>query len=91
MMLASAAFFATLVIGLVALLMDERFNMPRIAITVAPSVIMVPGTYAFTMIVLFNRGQMLDALRASATFWFVVVALAAGLATALFFSPRQRA
>jgi uncharacterized membrane protein YjjP (DUF1212 family) len=90
MMPASAAFFAALAIGLVALLVDERFNMPRMAMTVAPIVIMIPGIYAFEMIVSLNRGQMLDALQASATFWFVVVALAAGLATALFFSPRQR-
>ena len=88
---ASAAFFAALLIGLVALLLDERFNMPRIAIAVAPSVIMVPGVSAFRMIVLFDRGQMLDALQASATFWFVIVALAAGLATTLLFSARQRA
>jgi len=91
MMPASAAFFAALLIGLVALLLDEHFNMPRIAIAVAPSVIMVPGVSAFRMIVLFNGGQMLDALQASATFWFVIVALAAGLATTLLFSPRQRA
>ena len=30
---------------------------------------MVPGVYAFQMIVLFNRGQMLDALQASASPW----------------------
>jgi uncharacterized membrane protein YjjP (DUF1212 family) len=91
MMPASAAFFAALAIGLVALLVDERFNMPRMAMTVAPIVIMVPGIYGFEMIVALNRGQMLEALQASATFWFVVVALAVGLATALFFGPRQRA
>ena len=89
-MLASAAFVAVLAIGFVALLADERFNIPRIAMTVAPIVIMVPGIYAFEMIVSLNRGQMLDPLQASATFWFVVVALAVGLATALFFSPRRR-
>jgi uncharacterized membrane protein YjjB (DUF3815 family) len=91
MMLASAAFFATLAIGLVALLADQRFNTPRMAMTVAPTVIMVPGIYAFEMIVWLNNGQMLDALQASATFWFVIVALAIGLATPLCFSPRQRA
>jgi len=89
-MLASAAFVPVLAIGFVALLADERFNIPRIAMTVAPIVIMVPGIYAFEMIVSLNRGQMLDPLQASATFWFVVVALAVGLATALFFSPRRR-
>jgi hypothetical protein len=36
------------------------------------------------MMALLNRGQMLNALQASAAFWFTVVALALGLATALF-------
>lgn len=86
MMLAPAAFFAALVIGLVAVVMDQRFNVPRLAMIVAPIVIMMPGAYAFEMIVLFNRGQMLDALQASAACGFVVGALAVGLATARFFS-----
>jgi len=38
-MLASAAFVAALAIGFVALLADERFNIPRMAMTVAPIVI----------------------------------------------------
>jgi uncharacterized membrane protein YjjP (DUF1212 family) len=88
MMLAPAAFFAALLIGLVALVMDQRFNVPPLAMTVAPIVIMMPGIYAFEMIVLFNRGQMLDALQASASCFFVVGALAMGLVTARFFSPR---
>ena len=88
MMLAPAAFFAALLIGLVALVVDERFNIPRLAITVAPVVIMIPGIYAFEMIVLFNRGQMLEALQASAACGFVIGALAMGLATARFFSRR---
>ena len=88
MMLAPAAFFAALAIGLVAVITDQRFNVPRMALTVAPIVIMIPGIYAFEMIVLFNRGQMLDALQASASFGFVIGALAMGLATARFFTPR---
>jgi len=51
-------------------------------------VIMVPGLYAFETIVLFNRGQMLEALQASASCGFVMGALAMGLAIARFFSPR---
>jgi uncharacterized membrane protein YjjP (DUF1212 family) len=90
MMLAPAAFFAALAIGLVALVADQRFNVPRMAMTVAPIVIMMPGIYAFEMIVLFNRGQMLDALQASASCGFVIGALAMGLATARFFSRNSR-
>lgn len=88
MMLAPAAFFAALVIGLIAVLADQRYNVPRIAMTVAPVVIMMPGVYAYEMIVLFNRGQMVEALQASASCGFVIGALAMGLATARFFSKR---
>ncbi len=88
MMLAPATFFSALAIGLVALVADQRFHVPRMAMTVAPIVIMMPGIYAFEMIVLFNRGQMLDALQASASCGFVIGALAMGLATARFFSPQ---
>jgi uncharacterized membrane protein YjjB (DUF3815 family) len=49
---------------------------------------MVPGLYAYQMIVLFNRGQMLDALQASAACGFVIGALAMGLATARFFNAK---
>jgi len=86
MMLAPAAFLAALAIGLAALLVDARFNAPRLAMTVAPVVIMIPGLYAFEMIVLFNRGQVLEALQASAACGFVIGALAMGLASARVFS-----
>jgi len=88
MMLAPAAFFAALLIGLIALLAEQRFTLPPMAVTVAPIVIMIPGLYAFEMIVLFNRGQMLEALQASAACFFVIGALAMGLAVARFVSPR---
>jgi uncharacterized membrane protein YjjP (DUF1212 family) len=88
MELAPAAFLAALAIGLVALLVERRFNVPRTAMIVAPIIIMMPGVYAYEMIVLFNRGQMLGALEASAACGFVVGALAMGLATARFFSWR---
>ncbi|HET9718403.1 MAG TPA: threonine/serine exporter family protein [Pseudolabrys sp.] len=86
MMLGPAAFLAALAIGLVAVLADRLYSVPRIAMTVAPTVIMMPGVYAFEMIVLFNRGQMVEALQASASCGFVIGALAMGLATARFFS-----
>jgi uncharacterized membrane protein YjjP (DUF1212 family) len=86
-MLAPAAFCAALVIGLVAIFADHRFKVPPIAMTVAPVVIMMPGAYAFEAIVLFNHGQMVDAVQASASCWFVIGALAMGLATSRFFRP----
>ena len=87
-MLAPAAFFAALLIGLVALVAARRFDVPPMAVTVAPTVIMIPGLYAFEMIVLFNRGQMLEALQAFAACFFVIGALVMGLAVARFVSPR---
>lgn len=88
MMLAPAAFFATLLIGLVALGTERHFNVPPMTVTVAPTVIMIPGLYAFEMIVLFNRGQVLEALEAFASCFFIVGALAMGLAVARFLVPR---
>jgi uncharacterized membrane protein YjjB (DUF3815 family) len=88
MMPAPSAFFAALLVGLVALAASERFGIPRLAMTVAPIVIMIPGVYVFEMIVLFNRGQMLEALQASAVCGFAIGALAMGLASARFFSRR---
>jgi len=89
MMLAPSAFVAALLIGLVALAVDERFGLPRLAMTVAPIVIMIPGVYVFEMIVLFNQGQMLEALQAFAVCGFVIGALAMGLASARFFSRKS--
>jgi uncharacterized membrane protein YjjP (DUF1212 family) len=86
MMWAPAAFFAAFAIGFVAVLADRFYSVPRIAMTVAPIVIMMPGVAAFEMIVLFNRGQMIEALQASASCGFVIGALVMGLATARFFS-----
>ena len=88
MLLAPAAFLAALLIGLLALAREQRFGMPPMAVTVAPIVIMIPGLYAFEMIVLFNRGQMLEALQAFAACFFVVGALAMGLAVARFLVTR---
>ena len=88
LMLAPAAFFGALTIGLLAVLLDQRFKVPRIATTVAPIVIMIPGLYAFEMIVLFNHGQVLEALQAAGLAGFTIGGLAMGLATARFFIPR---
>ena len=88
MMLAPAAFCAALLIGLVAMLSDHRFKVPRLTMTVAPIVIMMPGVYAFETVVLFNHGQIVEALQASASCAFVIGALAMGLATARFIRPK---
>jgi uncharacterized membrane protein YjjP (DUF1212 family) len=82
MMLAPAAFLAALMIGVIALVLNRQVNIPPMATTVAPIVIMIPGLYAFQMFALFNQGRVLEALQASALLSFVVGALAIGLATA---------
>jgi uncharacterized membrane protein YjjB (DUF3815 family) len=88
MMLAPAAFFGAFTVGLATVLADLRFDVPRIAIAVPPVIIMVPGLYAYEMIVFFNQGKMIEALQATAACGFVIGALAMGLAVARFFSRR---
>jgi uncharacterized membrane protein YjjB (DUF3815 family) len=84
LMPAPAAFSAAFVIGLAAMLMDPSFSVPRMAMTVAPVIIMIPGLYAFDMIALLNQGQVLEAMQVAAVCGFVIGALAMGLATARF-------
>ncbi len=82
LMPAPAAFLAALLIGFVSLQMEHYFRIPRMAMTVAPIVIMIPGLSAFETIVLLHQGQSLDALEAGAACGFGVGTLAMGLATA---------
>lgn len=82
MMLAPATFFAALAVGLMALVVDRRWGVPRIAIAVPAVIIMVPGVYAFEMIIAFYRGNAVEAVQASASCGFVIGALAMGLAVA---------
>ena len=85
MMLAPAALFGALAVGVMALLVESHLNIPRIATVVPSIIIMVPGLYAFETIVFFNRGQMIDALQALASCVFVIGALAMGIVAARFF------
>jgi len=89
MMLAPATFLAALTIGIVALLLEQRFDISLMATTVSPIIIMMPGLYAFETIVLFNHGEMSKALQAGASCGFVIGALAMGLATSRFFQQRM--
>jgi uncharacterized membrane protein YjjP (DUF1212 family) len=84
MMLAPAAFFGALTIGLVALMADYRFKIPAVILTVPPIIIMVPGLYAFQTLVSLIRGELLEAMQAFAACGFVIGALAMGLAAARF-------
>jgi len=86
LMIAPAAFLGALSIGMLAVLLERLLKLSRMTTIVAPIVIMIPGVYAFEMIVLLNHGQVLEALQATALLGFAVGALAMGLATARFFS-----
>jgi uncharacterized membrane protein YjjP (DUF1212 family) len=83
-----ATFLGALVVGLLASVVRPRVHEPRIALTVPGIIIMVPGTYAFQTVVLFNQGEVLEALRAATLGGFVIGAMAFGLAAARFVSQR---
>jgi uncharacterized membrane protein YjjB (DUF3815 family) len=85
MTLSPATFLAAFGIGILGILLERRFSLPVMVTTVAPIVIMMPGVLAFETIVLFNHGQMMEALQAFAACGFLVGALALGLAAALVF------
>jgi uncharacterized membrane protein YjjP (DUF1212 family) len=89
MALPPATFLGALAVGVLASLVRPHVHEPRIALTVAGIIIMVPGSYAFQTVVLFNDGAILEAMRAATLGWFVVGAMALGLATARFISERR--
>jgi uncharacterized membrane protein YjjB (DUF3815 family) len=88
MTLAPATFLGALAVGLMASLARPRLHEPRIALTVPRIIIMVPGTYAFQTVVLFDQGDMLAAMQAAVLGGFVVGAMALGLAAARFATER---
>jgi uncharacterized membrane protein YjjP (DUF1212 family) len=89
MALPPATFLGALTVGLLASFVSTWLDEPRIALTVPGIIIMVPGTYAFETVVLFNQGDVLPALQAATLGAFVVGAMALGLAAARFFSERN--
>jgi len=89
MLLASATFIGSFMVGIIASIGFHRLNVPRIALTVPGIIVMVPGTYAFQMVVLFNKGHVLEALQAAGSLGFVIGAMAMGLAAAQFLSQRE--
>ena len=86
MALEPATFVGALTVGLLASLARRRLREPRIALTVPGIIIMVPGTYAFETVVLFEQGAVLAAMQAAVLGAFVVGAMALGLAAARFIS-----
>jgi uncharacterized membrane protein YjjP (DUF1212 family) len=89
MALPPATFLGALLVGLIASAVQTRLHEPRIALTVPSIIIMTPGLFAFQTIVLLNQGQSLPALQAAAACFFIVGAMAMGLAAARFVTQRQ--
>ena len=46
-------------------------------LTVPATIVMIPGVYAYQMLVLSNHGRMLDAVQAAASCGFILGAMAA--------------
>ena len=89
MALPPATFLGALTVGLLASFVSAWLDEPRITLTVPGIIIMVPGTYAFETVVLFNQSDVLAALQAATLGAFVVGAMALGLAAARFISERN--
>jgi uncharacterized membrane protein YjjP (DUF1212 family) len=84
-----ATFAGALLVGLLASAVRRRLQEPRMVLTVPGIIIMVPGSYVFQSVVLFNQGNALGGLQAAVQAGFVVGAMALGLATSRFISERQ--
>lgn len=84
--LPQATFLGAAAVGLSASLVRRWVNEPRISLTVASVVMMVPGAYLFETLVLFSQGEILAALRTGVSASFVLGAMAIGLAVARFLS-----
>ena len=84
-----ATFLGALLVGLLASAARAAMHEARIAFTVPSIIIMTPGLYAFRTIVLLNQGQILPAVQAAASCFFIVGAMALGLAAARFATDRQ--
>jgi uncharacterized membrane protein YjjP (DUF1212 family) len=87
--LPQATFLGAVAVGLSASLVRRWVNEPRISLTVASVVMMVPGAYLFETLVLFSQGEILSALRTGVSASFVLGAMAIGLAVARFLSETK--
>jgi uncharacterized membrane protein YjjP (DUF1212 family) len=87
--LPACTFIGALVIGLCAALLGRWVHESRISLTVAPSVMMVPGVYTFETLVYLNRGNIFAGLQSGVLAGFAVGAMALGLAVASFMYGRR--
>jgi uncharacterized membrane protein YjjP (DUF1212 family) len=84
-----ATFLGASLVGLLASGFEGIGREPRITLTVLSIIIMTPGLYAFQTIVLLNQGEILPAMQAAASCFFIVGAMALGLVAARFVTERK--
>jgi len=84
-----ATFLGALAVGLCASIAGRWIKEARVALTVPPVVMMVPGLYAIETLIYLNRGETVKGLSAAVLVGFVVGAIAFGLAAARFISQPE--
>jgi uncharacterized membrane protein YjjB (DUF3815 family) len=89
MALPPATFLGALLVGLLGSAAEGIVREPRITLTVPSIIIMTPGLYAFQTIVLLNQGEILPAMQAAASCFFIVGGMALGLVAARFLTERR--
>ena len=89
MMLGAATFLGAFTVGFIANRFSQELRQPPIALAVPGIIIMIPGVYAFQMVVFFNQGDMHEGLRAAVLVAFAIFAMAMGLAAARFLTDRE--
>jgi uncharacterized membrane protein YjjB (DUF3815 family) len=77
-----AAAVGTLVVGLLAWLVERTIGLPRIILSVPTVVIMVPGVAAFRALVAFEENEVLVALDLGITATTIAIGMATGLVAA---------
>jgi len=89
MSLPLATFLGALAVGLCASIAGRWIKEARVALTVPPVVMMVPGLYAIETLIYLNRGETVKGISAAVLVGFVVGAIAFGLAAARFISQPE--
>ena len=84
-----ATFLGALAVGLCASVAGRWIKEARVALTVPPVVMMVPGLYAVETLVYFDRGETLKGISAAVLVGFLLGSIAFGLAAARFISQPE--
>ena len=85
---AAGALACSLLIGLISVAAEKRFAISPIALTAAPTVIMIPGVLAFRTVAALDHGRIVEGLESLSVFSLAVGGLALGLAIAHMMTMR---